>query len=150
MFPALNLNSNEINCAMGIASLKRLNETIKKRVKVILYLEKKLKKKSTLCKIQNFSKYDSPFLYQLSSKGINILKKIDFAKKLLKLSVPLNPDYKYLVTDWPWLKKSCRQIYSKNAKEILSNSFNIYINENYTNKDIDFIIEKSLFLKKIL
>ena len=134
---------------MGIASLKRLNETIKKRVKIISYLEKKLKKKSTFCKIQNFSKYDSPFFIPVIFKKNKFIKKIDFAKKLIKLSVPLNPDYKYLTTDWPWLKKHLVDKYiPKNAKEILNNSFNLYINENYTNKDIDFIIEKISFLEK--
>ena len=82
-------------------------------------------------------------------KKNKFIKKIDFAKKLIKLSVPLNPDYKYLTTDWPWLKKHLVDKYiPKNAKEILNNSFNLYINENYTNKDIDFIIEKISFLEK--
>ena len=149
LFPALNLNSNEINCAMGIASLKRLNETIKKRLKIISYLEKNLKKKSLLCKTQNFNKYDSPFFIPVIFKKNKFIKKIDFAKKLINLGVPLNPHYKYLTTDWPWLKKYLADKYiPKNAKEVLNNSFNLYINENYTKKDIDFIVEKISFLEK--
>ena len=149
LFPALNLNSNEINCAMGISSLKRLNQTIKKRFKIISYLKKKLEEQSTLCKIQNFSKYDSPFFITVNFKKNNFIKKIDFANKLLNLGVPLNPDYKYLTTDWPWLKKYLvDKFVPKNAKEIINNSYNLYINENYTKKDIDFIVDKIFFLEK--
>ena len=44
------------------------------------------------------------FFYTSYIQKNKFIKKIDFAKKLIKLSVPLNPDYKYLTTDWPWLK----------------------------------------------
>ena len=35
LFPALNWNTDEFSCAMGLASLRRLNITNKKRIKFI-------------------------------------------------------------------------------------------------------------------
>ena len=60
---------------------------------------------------------------------------------LMAEGVPCNDHYNYLVSEWPWIKRYLKDNYKTiNAEEILNNSFNVYINENYSYKNIDDMI----------
>ena len=45
LFPALNWNTDEFSCAIGLANLKRLKKTIKDRLSFVNLLKSKLKEK---------------------------------------------------------------------------------------------------------
>lgn len=148
LFPALNLHSNELSCAIGLSSLSRLDETIKKRLEFCRILNQLLQKKSKLCRSMKFSEYDSPFFIPIFFKKNNKIKKLKFATKLQK-KIPLNPQYRYLVYSWKWIKKYLVDNYkTKNAAEMLNNSFNIFLNENYTKKNAIYIVDEIAKLEK--
>jgi len=148
LFPALNLHSNELACSIGLSSLKRLDETIKKRLIFCKILNNLLKNKSKLCRSMDFSNYDSPFFIPIFFKNNNKVTKLKFANKLQK-TIPLNPQYQYLVYSWKWIKKYLVDNFkTKNAAEALNNSFNIFLNENYTKKNAIYIVNEIVKLEK--
>ena len=142
LFPALNWNSNEFSASVGLASLKRLNQTVGKRVKFINYLSKKLKIKSKVCRSYNFSKGSAPYFLPIWVSTDKIkCSKIAFAKAVRAEGIDLNPHYKFLCNDWPWAKKIFKEkIKIPNAEFIRNKSFNLFINENYTNKEADDVV----------
>ena len=150
LFPALNLHSNELACSIGLSSLKRLDQTIRKRLVFCQILNKLLKKKSKFCNSMEFSKYDSPFFIPIFFKKNKKITKLKFASELQK-KIPLNPHYQYLVSSWKWIKKYLVDDYkTKNAAKVLNNSFNIFVNENYTKKNAEYIVDEIVKLEKSL
>lgn len=138
IFPAMNFHTNEISCAIGISSLKRLKYTISKRLNYVRQVSKILKKKSKVCTPFYSSKKDSPFVYPIivDTKKIKT-NKINFAKAVLSEGIGLNPHYRYLVSDWPWVKKYLKDNFDpKNARDIRDKTFNLYLNENYSKKEV--------------
>ena len=82
LFPALNWNTDEFSCAIGLSSLKRLNVTNSKRLKFIRTLNNLMRKKNVKsCKISNFHKGYAPFFLPIfyDKKKLKISKK-KFAK----------------------------------------------------------------------
>ena len=59
--------------------------------------------------------------------------------------------YGCLVSTWPWAKKFLSDDFiSKNALEARNNCFHLYLNENYTHKEINDIIKSILKVEKYL
>ncbi|QKF83308.1 DegT/DnrJ/EryC1/StrS family aminotransferase [Halarcobacter ebronensis] len=152
LFPALNLNTDEISCSIGISSLNRLDETIKRRVLFLEYFIPLLKEKSKFCSPYNFNKNFSPFFFPIfvDTSKINYSKK-DFAERLNKKGVPNNVNYGCVISDWIWAQKYLSDDFkTTNALEVKNNSFNLFFNENYTSKDADFIVETIVYLENEL
>ena len=149
IFVSLNFHLDEISCCIAIHSLSKLNATIQKRIKFIKALKKKVDRKSKFCKINYNFNSCSPFFLPIEFNSLNENSSLKFALSLKEKGVPLNPRYKYLVSDWNYIKNF---LYDKfvpiNAKEYLNNSFNIYLNENYKEKEASFIVKKILEVEK--
>lgn len=142
LFPALNLHLGEIGCAIGVASWKRLPETIRKRQDFVKKLAVQIANNSKICSGLPINGSESPFYYPIFVDTTKItVSKIDFAKALMAEGIPLNPHYLYLVEDWPWLKPylvddfKCQE--ARNARD---RSFCLYLNENYTEMEVRDII----------
>ena len=146
MFPALNLHTNEISCAIGIASLARLPSSIAARQKYVRGVQNGLAS-SKICNPFPVNDGDSPFIYPVIVDESQLsCTKLDFAKALLHEGIGLNPDYKYLVRDWDWLHQYLADDYETiNARKILSSTIFLYLNEKYDQTEIDdtlFAIKK--------
>ena len=143
LFPALNFNTDEISCAIGSASLSRLEDTIKKRLKFLEYFIYLLKKESEVCKPYNFNKNFSPFFFPIFVDTTKIsCSKIEFAQALNKEGVANNPHYGCVISEWQWAKKYfIDDFIAKNATEVRNNSFNLFLNENYTKELAEEMIE---------
>ena len=134
---------------MKIYSLSKLSTTIEKRKKFIKALKKKLDSRSNFCKINYNFNTCSPFFLPIELNFSNENSCLKFALSLREKGIPLNPRYKYLVSDWRYIKKFlCDKFIPINAKEYLKNSFNIYLNENYKEKEASFIAKKILEVEK--
>ena len=152
LFPALNFHADEISCAIGIASLGRLEETRKARLGYIKGLDA-LKRVSNLCTPYGWSENDSPFYYPIVfSDDTRSIDKIAFARAVLAEGIGLNPHYQYVVSDWPWVRKYLADDFGcPNARSIRDRSFNLYVNEKYGEAEvrdtIDAIVkvERSIF-----
>lgn len=143
LFPALNLHSNELSCAIGLASLARLPETIKQRLDFVVKLSERINQQASNCKPYGYSAGDSPFFYPiLFDENAARCSKIEFALALRAEGVGLNPNYQYVVSDWPWIQSYLSDDFNcPNAKAIRDNSFNVYVNENYGNQQVNDVLE---------
>ena len=152
LFPALNLNSDELSSAIAISSLSRLKKTINKRFKIYRSIKEKLEKNSEICRAYEFNGVPSIYFIPIwvNSEKISVSAE-KFAKYLIKNGLPCNPKYKFLMSEWNWAKKYFeKKNITKNAIYNRNRSFNLYLNENYADKNVNKIIKIILKVEKIL
>ena len=151
LFPALNWNTDEFSCAMGLASLRRLKETNNKRIKFVkILINMFYKKKIKSCKILNFHKGYAPFFLPIfyDKKFFRITKKI-FTDCLLAEGIPLGSNYGCLVSNWNWANKYLKSKFkSLNAIKTRDDCFHLYLNENYKLKEAKDIVNAILKIEK--
>jgi dTDP-4-amino-4,6-dideoxygalactose transaminase len=62
--------------------------------------------------------------------------KTDFALAVRAEGIDLNPHYKYLVREWPYIQPYLADDFDPpNARSIRDRSFNLYLNEKYTEQE---------------
>jgi perosamine synthetase len=137
LFPALNFHTDEISCAVGISSLRRLQDTLLRRLTFLAELTGRLNDRASICKPYGYSPNDAPFVYPIVVDSARLsCSKEHFAKALLAEGIGLNPHYCYLVSDWPWLKQYLPDDFNTpNARLMRDCSFMLYLNENYGNAE---------------
>ena len=143
LFPALNWNTDEFSCAIGLANLKRLKKTNYKRNKFLKKLIELIKNESVACEPYNYHDGFSPFYFPVFIKK-NRLKctKMEFAKALKAEGIDLGEHYGCLVDTWPWAKKYMKDNFkATNAKNARNRAFHLYLNENYSDQEAFDIIE---------
>jgi len=133
LFPALNHNTDEISCAIGCASLQRLGATITNRLAFVSDFVARLVDASEVCSPYRFSPTDSPFFYPVIVDRDRITcSKVEFAEAVRAEGIDLNPHYKYLVAEWPYIHPYLADDFDPpNARDIRDRSFNLYLNEKY-------------------
>jgi dTDP-4-amino-4,6-dideoxygalactose transaminase len=137
----LNWNLDEISCAIGIASLQRLTDTINNRRAFVASLTDRLRKNSMACMPYPVAGSESPFVFPVIVNSHRLTcSKSDFAQALIAEGIPLNPDYKYVACEWPWLKPFLSDDFNTcNAVDIRNKSICLYLNENYSTKECEDI-----------
>ena len=154
LMPALNFTTNDLSSAIGSASLLRLKKSIEARLKWTKKFSSKLNKTKT-CIPYNLNNNFSVFFFPVFVRH-NMLRcsKEEFANALLAEGVGLQPHYGCVISDWKWAKKYMSTFkIAKNATEIRDNSFNLFVNEKYSDKEVDDIINsiikvENYYLKK--
>lgn len=133
LFPALNLHTDELSCAIGLASLQRLGDSIVSRLAFVSSLTASLRDHSKVCRPYGYSPADSPFLYPIFVDPERIACTVyDFAQAVLAEGIALNPCYQYLVADWPWVKPYLGDDFdTRNSRSARDRSFCLYLNERY-------------------
>lgn len=133
LFPALNFNTNEISCAIGIASLARLSDTIMRRLSFVSDVVAGLVESASICRPYEHRPTDSPFFYPVIVDSARITcTKTEFAEAVRAEGIDLNPHYQYVIDEWPWLRPHLGDNFrAENARSIRDRSFNLYLNENY-------------------
>jgi perosamine synthetase len=131
--PALNHHTDEISCAIGYASLKRLPSTIISRLAFVSDFVARLYDASNVCQAYRFMPTSSPFFYPVVVDVEAITcSKIDFAEAVRAEGIDLNPHYKYVVCEWPFIRPYLADDFdTPNARSIRDRSFNLYLNEKY-------------------
>ena len=147
---AMNFNTDEISCAIGLESLAKLPQTIERRRAFLRLLEARLRAESGVCVPTAVTGSESPFFYTI---GVNrsrlTCSKTAFAEAVRAEGIDLNPDYRYVVCEWPWVQRhlvgdtACR-----NATEWRESSFNILFNENYGPQEADDIVSAILKVER--
>ena len=133
LFPALNHNTDEISCAIGIASLSRVTQTIVARQAFVSDLVARLVDGSKVCRPYPFFPTMSPFFYPvLVDCDAITCSKIEFAEAVRAEGIDLNPHYKFTVCTWPYIHPYLADAFdTPNARDICDRSFNLYLNEKY-------------------
>ena len=140
LFPALNLHANEVGCAIGIASLGRLRETIAKRVAFCEALARCMEGQDIFT-LMPIAEGDSPFILPVFVRKM-LGEKLDIARRLLTLGVALNPHYRYVASRWPWLQPYLADDFATpNARAAVDASFCLYLNENYGEREAEQIAQ---------
>jgi dTDP-4-amino-4,6-dideoxygalactose transaminase len=139
LFPALNHNTDEISCAIGIASLGRLKDTIVRRLSFVMDFAELLLENSEICRPYAYSPSDSPFVFPVIVDTDKIAcTKLEFATAVRAEGIDLSPHYNYLVYNWPWLKPHLADDFVPvAARSFLARSFNLYLNENYGRREAE-------------
>ncbi len=139
LFPALNHNTDEISCAIGIASLGRLDKTIMRRLSFVADMAAALVEHAEVCRPYAHNPTDSPFFYPVIVDVDRIrCSKIEFAEAVRAEGIDLNVHYQYVIDEWQWLKPHLADhFYAENAHSIRDRSFNLYLNENYGEREVD-------------
>lgn len=143
LFPALNHHTDEISCAVGLASLGRLRDTIVRRLGFVADVSARIREQASLCRPYGYSPGDSPFVYPIVVDTDRIrCSKRDFARAVLAEGIGLNPHYQYLVADWPWVKPYLvAGADTPNARAIRDATFCVYLNENYGEREARDVTE---------
>jgi dTDP-4-amino-4,6-dideoxygalactose transaminase len=142
-FPGLNWNSDELRCAIGLANLKRLERTNKRRRAFVKRLIEEFKRQN----IQMFSPYTfhegfAPFYFPVIVNA-NPAKKsvVEVSKQLRDLGLGVGVKYGCLVSTWDWAKPFMFDDFSApNALATRDSCFHLYLNENYGEREVDFIV----------
>jgi len=157
----LNLNTSEFACSIGYASLKRIDNAIEQRTKLIERLCLGIKSKENYFKVMNFPEGSSPFLVPLIVNNQSGIEIRDILNNLTKYNIPHSYPYNCFVYDWTLTKENVRNtfftrlarkgkkmIYSKNSIIVKSSTINLFLHEAYTNEFVDQMIESLLTFKK--
>ena len=141
IMPALNFTQNELASAIGIASLSRLDECIKKRIEWVKKFIPELTKTQT-CYPYRFNDSFSVFFFPIFVRAEKIkCSKKEFADALLHEGIGLQPHYGCIISDWEWAKEYIVDYeLAKNATDNRDNSFNLFVNEKYGDQEIKDII----------
>tara|TARA_Y100001970_G_scaffold292647_1_gene434829 strand:- start:1362 stop:2582 length:1221 start_codon:yes stop_codon:yes gene_type:complete len=153
LYPALNHNTDELSCAMGISSLSRLQKTINKRLKIVKKINQGLNDCTVVYPVNLSLPNTKPSIF-FHTVGVKVEKlkvsKMQFANAIAAEGLTLNTDYRDITCEWKWIPNYVKN-YTKtqNAISFRDRSFNILFNENYGDKEIKDIIKSILKVEKI-
>jgi len=150
VFPALNFNTGELSCAIGLSSLKRLQEAVDKRVSFLSRLIGLIESESEVCKPYAFHKGFSPFFFPVfvDREKLNC-SKITFAQAVAAEGIGLNPHYGCVVSSWPWARPYLSDDFvTANALSTRDRSFNLFLNERYGEEEAQDTLAAILKVEK--
>jgi dTDP-4-amino-4,6-dideoxygalactose transaminase len=133
LFPALNLHTDELSCAVGLASIGRLEDTRTRRLAFVEAVSRAIGRSSGICRPYGYDAEASPFIYPVfvDIDAISVTKQ-RFAEAIRAEGIGLNSHYRYLAADWPWLQPYLADAFAcPNARRVIDRTFNLYLNENY-------------------
>ena len=139
LFAAHNLHTDELSCAIGISSLARLSDSIARRLDFVGAVSERLKAESRVCAPYGWSDADSPFFYPVLVDAARLsCPKTEFAEAIMAEGIGLNPHYRYVVAEWPWIRRHLADDFdTPNALAIRDRTFCLYLNENYGEREVD-------------
>ena len=153
LYPALNYNSDELSCAMGISSLSRLQSTINQRFKIAKKIDISLKESKvvhpTNLEISN-SKPSIFFLFFAVDLDKIKESKVEFANAIAAEGITLNTDFRDITCEWKWISEyTSGKQHTPNTLNFRDKTFNILFNENYSDFEIKDIIKSILKVEKV-
>ena len=133
LFPALNLHTDELSCAIGIASLGRLGNTIARRLAFVRAVTATIEAGCNTCRPYGYTEGDSPFVYPIMVDSARLIcSPARFAEAVRAEGIGLNPNYRYLAAQWPFVQSYLADTFdTPNARAVRDRSFCLYLNENY-------------------
>ena len=150
LFPALNFHTDELSCAIGMASLNRLAETKRRRLAFAKNLSQLISAHSIVCSPYSHTDGDSWFILPINVNADRIkVSKLQFARAIQAEGIGLNPHYNYLVSDWSWAHQYLSDTFDPfHARQVIDSTFILYLNENYGEREVQDTIEAILKVEK--
>ncbi len=147
LYPALNFNIDELSCAIGLSTLSRLPEVINKRYQIAKKIDADLKRSAVVSPCSENPESQPSLFFHTVEVDISKLKtsKVEFAKAVAAEGIWINPDYRYVVSEWKWMKNYLDiKETTPNAINFRDRTFNILFNENFSSFDIQDIVNSIL------
>jgi len=142
-FPALNWNSSEMSNAIGLASLRRLEETNHRRRKFLELLIHDMVSRQSVCSPSQYHEGFAPFYFPLfvDQSRVNVTAE-QFAIALQAEGIPLGAKYGCIVSTWPWADDIVTDTFVPvNAISTRDRTFNLHLNENYGQQEVNDILD---------
>ncbi|GFK94934.1 GDP-perosamine synthase [Fundidesulfovibrio magnetotacticus] len=141
LFPALNFNTDELSCAIGLASLARLDDSVARRVAFVRRLSALLED-SEVCAPYPFHEGFSPFYFPIMVDAEKIAcTKTEFALAVQAEGIGLGEHYGCLVAEWSFAKPLLSDDFTTvNAFAVRDSSFNLYLNERYGEEEAQDVL----------
>ena len=138
VFPALNWNTDEFSCAIGLANLSRLEDTNRLRRKFLTELIELMAEKIKICTPYSFHDGFAPFYFPIFVNTIDFnCSKMDFAKAIEAEGIPIGHHYGCLISTWPWAEPFLSDKFvAKNAIATRDSCFHLYLNEKYGRREV--------------
>ncbi|MDD4951776.1 MAG: DegT/DnrJ/EryC1/StrS family aminotransferase [Desulfovibrionaceae bacterium] len=145
LFPALNFNTDELSCAIGLASLKRLDDCVAARVGFVKKVIERLKE-SEVCSPYAFHDGFSPFYFPIMVDVDRIkCSKTEFALAVRAEGIGLGEHYGCLVSTWEFARPYLSDAFdTPNARSVRDRSFNLYLNERYGEQEAEDVLRAIL------
>ncbi len=144
LYPALNYNLDELSCAIGLSTLSRLDEIIRRRLDIIERINEGLASSTVVqpCRWRP-EVVPSPFFHTLRVDTNRLrVSKEQFARAVAAEGISVNPQYKFVVGEWPWIQPYVNgPAQTPNATAFRDQTFNILFHENYGQREIEDILE---------
>jgi len=142
-FPALNWNSSEMSNAIGLASLRRLDQTNELRRIFLRKLFVALAETDTVCSPYAFHDGFAPFYFPIFVNQEKIVVSVEqFATAVEAEGITLGAKYGCLVNTWPWITEHLSDNFiARNALLARNTSFNLHLNEKYGEREVRDIVE---------
>ena len=142
LFPALNWNSNELSCAIGRASLKRLPDAVEKRRHFLSRFIEKLVEGSRVCRPYAFHDGFSPFYFPIFVDRNQVAcSKTEFAEAVQREGIDLCAHYGCVISAWDWAKPYLSDGFrTPNALSTRDRTFNLFLNEQYGDQEAEDIV----------
>lgn len=141
--PALNFNQDELSCAIGRSTLRKLNSTIERRLSIVRQIDEAIAGQKAFITRPYPDRYKaSPFFHTigLNLSAIKVPKHV-FCAALSAEGITCNPNYNYIIAEWPWAKEYLpANSTTPNATTFKENSFNLTFTEALADNDIADII----------
>jgi len=137
---SLNYNTDEISCAVGHASLSRIEKVIENRqwVKKEIY---DIFSENSMFILPEYKENTSPFLQPVFVKDEYLEIKSKITKQLSHNGVKLSPEYKCFVCNWDITKRLTDKIEKSNAVINYKKAFNIFLNEKCNAQNMSILKE---------
>lgn len=150
LFPALNLHTDELSCAIGLASIGRLDSVIEARLAFVRQVSEGVDRESSACRGYGYGEDDSPFIYPVIVEPERLVcSKTEFAEAVRAEGIGLNPHYQYLAADWPYFEPYCADRFDcPNARSIRDRCFCLYLNEKYSVRESADTLEAILKVER--
>lgn len=138
LHPALNWNSSEMSNAIGLASLRRLDDTNHRRRQFLEKLIRVLKEQKLICQPSAYHSGFAPFYFPIFVDTQQLCVSAEqFALALQAEGIPLGAKYGCVVHTWPWTEELLfDRFIPSNALETRNQTFNLHLNENYGHQEI--------------
>jgi dTDP-4-amino-4,6-dideoxygalactose transaminase len=143
-----------VSAAIGISTLSKLQDTIDKRQEIVKKINEGLKKSSVVSPPKTIKGSKPSIFFHTVEADIDKLKvsKKKFAEAIMAEGIDINPDYRYVVSEWNWIKKyvNLKRRITPNAIDYRNKTFNILFNERFKDNDIKDIIQSILKVESVL
>ena len=142
LHPALNWNSSEMSNAIGLASLRRLDDTNKRRRDFLEKLIRALDGSSGVCKPSAYHEEFAPFYFPIFVDTAKLgVTAEQFALAVQAEGIPLGAKYGCVVYEWPWTEELTDDNFvPHNAISMRNRTFNLHLNENYGQPEVADIV----------